>query len=223
MGKVTMQGVQKILHLDTTYDNFQTWEETLKFKVDGIQVKAIATHAWREESVRIILPFQVDGRDYHQGFRPPLIALSAAMISRRRLLAERGLTVRDDCIRMATNTYCYHATYLRLKPEIDRQQQAYFDMFRKKLNFLLQNKNKAEVKFSSAKAELRKKLHAGQLAPKIYQTMLEAIREEAEECSEKHSSLLFDVESKLEKIKWKILDEALDPATCQYLPPLRLR
>ena len=43
MGKVTMQGVQEILHLDVGYANFLTWEECLDFDVDGVQLKAIAT------------------------------------------------------------------------------------------------------------------------------------------------------------------------------------
>ena len=48
MENVTMEGVQKLLHLNAKYDNFPTWEEVLEFEVDGVSVKAIATHKWRE-------------------------------------------------------------------------------------------------------------------------------------------------------------------------------
>jgi hypothetical protein len=60
MGQVMMHGVQKLLHLDTTYDNFPTWEESLEFEVDSVHVKAVATHMWHEEIVRVVEPFEVE-------------------------------------------------------------------------------------------------------------------------------------------------------------------
>ena len=48
MGKFSMEGVQRIFHLDTEYEYFPTWEETLEFDINGVHAKAIATHAGRE-------------------------------------------------------------------------------------------------------------------------------------------------------------------------------
>ena len=65
--------------------------------------------------MRILKPFQVQGDEYGYSSRPPLMALEAAMLGRMNALVARGLSVRDDCIRMATETFREHSAYLRLK------------------------------------------------------------------------------------------------------------
>lgn len=221
MGKVTMEGVQKLLHLDTTYDNFPTWEENLEFEVDGIHVKAVATHRWREEMVRIVEPFEVEGHVYVQGFRPPLICLGAAMIARRNSLAARGLTERDDCIRLATNTYRMEATFLRIKPEIDRAQDEFLSVFRAELDMLLDESNQAKERLRTGRLVLRQQLHAQQLEPKQYAALLKPLQKEAEQRERKHYSLQFDVDCELRKIKMEFIDQAM-AAKVDQNQPLRL-
>ena len=210
MAKVTFDGVQKLLHLDVEYANFPTWEEVLEFEVDGVQVKAIATHAWRENSVRIIEPFEVEGRDYLHNFCPPLIALGAAMTGRAKSLAARGLTVRDDCIRMATYTYCEHSIYLRLKPEIDREQEAFYSVFRGEIEELLRASVHANDELVAQKRELKQKLKDEEIELRAYETVLRSLQKNADECRTKHFSLEFDVDLELREIKSKLTDFALN-------------
>ena len=209
MGNVTMQGVQKILHLDVQYPDFATWEETLDFEVDGVHVKAIATHKWREDTIRIVEPFDVEGDDYGYSCRPPLMALGAAMVGRKKSLAARGLTVRDDCIRMATGTYHQHSTYLRLKPEIDRAQEAFSSAFRDELENLFNADTRAQEHFRAQKLELRRKLRDKEIEPKPYQEILAGMKKEAEPSHEKYLTLQSKIARELENIKKAHIERAL--------------
>ena len=210
MAKVTFDSVQKLLHLDVVYANFPTWEEALEFEVDGVQVRAIATHAWRENSVRIIEPFEIEGRDYLHNFCPPLIALGAAMTGRARALAARGLTVRDDCIRMATYTYCEHSIYLRLKPEIDHEQEAFYSVFRDELEEFLKASAQANDELVNQKRELKQKLKNREIELRVYESTLKSLQKNADECRRKHFSLEFDVDLELREIKSKLTESALN-------------
>lgn len=209
MGKVTLEGVQKLLHLDVEYANFPTWEEVLDFEVDGVQVKAIAIHAWRESSVRIVEPFHAEGRDYGHNFCPPLIALGAAMIGRAKAMAARGLTVRDDCIHMATYTYCEHSTYLRLQPEIDLKQEAFYSVFRDDLESLLSESVKAKDHLDSQRRELRQKLRDKEIDLKSYEAIIKSLQKNADRCRSEYFSLKIDVEFELGEIKSGITHVAL--------------
>ena len=204
-----MQGVQKILHLDVQYPDFTTWEEILDFEVDGVQVQAIATHQWREDTVRILKPFQVEGDEYGYSCRPPLIALGAAMVGRRNALEARGLTVRDDCIRMATGTFREHSTYLRLKAEIDREQETFSSAFRDELENLFNADTKALEHFRAQKLELRRKLRDKQIEPKPYQETLAGIKKEAEPIHEKYLTLQSKIARELENIKTAHIERTL--------------
>lgn len=210
MGKVTFEGVQKLLHLDVEYANFPTWEEVLDFEVDGVQVKAIATHSWRQSSVRIVEPFQVEGLDYGHNFCPPVIALGAAMIGRAKALAARGLTVRDDCIYMATYTYCEHSTYLRFKPEIDREQVAFYSVFRDEIEGLLKASVHANDELVAQKKELKQKVKNREIELRAYESDLKSLQKNADQCRTKHFSLEFDVDLELREIKSKLTDFALN-------------
>ena len=210
MAKVTFDGVQKLLHLDVEYANFPTWEEVLEFEVDGVQVKAIATHAWRENSVRIVEPFEVEGRDYLHNFCPPLIALGVAMTGRAKSLAARGLTVRDDCIHMAIYTYCEHSIYLRLKPEIEREQEDFYTVFRDKIEGLLRASVHANDELVAQKRELKQKLRDKEIELRAYETVLKRLQRNADECRTKHFSLEFDVDLEVREIKSKLTEFALN-------------
>ena len=221
MGNLTMEGVQKLLNLDAKYDNFPTWEEALEFEVDGVSVKAIATHKWREEIVRIVAPFEIEGDEYLQGLRPPLMCLGASMIARRKSLASQGLTERDDCIRMATNTYRHEATYLRIKPEIDTAQEEFLSVFRDELDSLLNESNQAKERLRRGRLVLRQQLHSQQLEQKQYAALLKPLQKEAEQCERIHYRLQFDVDYELRKIKMAFIHLVMQ-AKININPPLRL-
>lgn len=209
MGKVTMQGVQKILHLDVQYPDFATWEEILDFEVDGVQVQAIASHQWREDTIRIFKSFQVEGDEYGYSCRPPLMALGAAMVGRRNPLAARGSTVRDDCIRMATGTFREHSTYLRLKAEIDREQEAFSSAFRDELENLFNADTRAQEHFRAQKLELRRKLRDKEIEPKPHQEILAGMKKKAEPSHEKYLTLQSKIARELENIKRLHIERAL--------------
>jgi len=209
MGNVTMQGVQKLLHLDVEYPNFQAWEEVLQFEVDGVAVKAIATHAWRGDSIKLAQPFEVEGDQYGYSCRPPLIALGAAMLGRQRSLAARGLTVRDDCIRMAKAAYREHAAYLRLLPEIEREQQAFVSVFREELDALSNEDALAQERFKAGRLALRRKLSDKEIEPKAYQEALESLKKQADLVHEKYFMLQSDVQRELQEIKAAHVKRAL--------------
>jgi hypothetical protein len=209
MGKVTMQGVQAMLHLDVQYPDFATWEEVLDFEVDGVQVQAIATHKWREDIVRIVKPFQIEGDEYGYSWRPPLMALGAAMLGRRSALAARGSSVRDDCIRMATGAYREHAIYLRLKPQIEREQAAFSSQRRDELQRLASEAARAQEHFRAQRLELRRKLQSKEIEPKAYQLSLRSLQEPAQACQGKYHALQARIERGLQEIKMKIIRRAL--------------
>src|SRR5438309_235797 len=122
MNNVTLEGVQRLLRLDVDYPSFPTWVEVLQFEVDGgVLVKAVATHSWRRETVKVIEPFEIEGSAYHQGYEPPFFALGFSMLKHRESLEKRGMTLTDESIRMATITYQRHRAYLLSKLIIDAE------------------------------------------------------------------------------------------------------
>lgn len=221
MGQVSAQGLQKILHLNVKYDFFPAWEETLEFEVDGVCVKAIARHQWRGDTVRIVAPFEVLGNDYRQSCWPPMLALGAVMIARQKRLAAEGLSVSDDCIRMARNTYRLHATYLRLKPEIDSAQEAFAGVFRDELAALNQALVNAKDSLRIAKQGWRQQLHAQQLSNQQYANLLKPLQEVVKRCESKLWNLQWDVARELRAIKALTIHRALQ-GKIEDTAPLRL-
>lgn len=222
MGKLKMQAVQKVLHLDTRYENFETWDEALDFDVDGVRVKAIATHRWREDTVRVVSPFEAEGEDYLQGFRPPLMAVALAMKARQQRLQTQGLTVREDCIRMATNTYRMHATYLRIKPQIDREQQQYARAHRAKLARSVAEGALAQERLGAEKSVLRQQLRHQGLDPKAYQASLTGLKKEARQAQGKAWGLESDMETEFNRIKMRLIHQALETPS-EVPAPLSLK
>ncbi len=123
------------------------------------------------------------------------------MVGRRNALAARGLTVRDNCIRMATSTYRQHATYLRLKPEIDQAQSAFSGAYREELENLFNADTRAQEHFKAQKLELRRQLRDKAIEPKSYQETLEGLKKQAALSHEKYSLLESKISRKLEEIK----------------------
>ena len=101
MGYLPIAGVQKIFHLDVAYPQFPTREEILEFFVDGVKVTAIANHAWRRISVKIIEPFQITAWTYF----PPFFGLGFFMLKRQAELAQKGITSREDFITRSRSAY----------------------------------------------------------------------------------------------------------------------
>ena len=201
-----------------SYPFFKTWEESLEFQVDGISVQAVATHSFREDRVRIVEPFEVEGSVYLQGFRPPLIALQAAMMSRRRSLELRGMTVKDDCIRLATNLYRLHATYLRIKPEIDDAKEKFLLEFRDELSEFQRQHEEALVKFYSERAFLRKRLRAGIIQIFEYNQTFNSLRNALKRSTEPYQTLESKVNFELERIERVLIHARLTTPTFEPAP-----
>ena len=110
---ISLEKVQALLGLHQPYPYFPTWDEVLEFDVDGVYVKAIATHAWRGESVNIVEPFAVKGAQYNESVFPPLFALAFSMNARKAALARQSLAKRDDSLAMARRIYRKHCDALQ--------------------------------------------------------------------------------------------------------------
>ena len=131
------------------------------------------------------------------------------MIARRKSLAARGLTERDDCIRLATNTYRLEATYLRIKPEIDRAQEEFLNVFHAELDMLLNESNQAKERLRTGRLALRQQLHTQQLEQKQYEALLKPLQMETEQCELRHYSLQFDVDCELREMKMEFINRAM--------------
>lgn len=208
MSSLRLEAVQKLLNIHATYDYFPDWHEALEFNVDGIAVKAVAIHKWRYESIKVLEPFEVGGVEYGEGTQPPLFVLGISMLGRQTRLAECGLTVRDDCIRMAANTYLMHAAYLRLKPRIDIAQEEYLSEFRDQLKTLFDNNTKVQAVLDEKKKALRKQFRTGQIDQKTYQPALEELKSQASESNRAYSDLKYKVDRGLREIKMTMIRES---------------
>lgn len=209
MGTVSLEGAQKLLHLDVDYPYFQTYEEVLEFEVDGVKVKAIARHAWRHETIKLIEPFEVEGSVYKQVQEPPFFALGISMLKHRESLAKNGLTLTDESIRMATIVYRRHAVYLTNKTTIDAEQDAYLSGFREKLSSLYANDDKIQSRIVKEKCALRREFKLGKISQKDYQNLSKKLKSESLDSSHPYSTLKREVEMKLESIKQSIIDKVL--------------
>ena len=120
-----------------------------------------------------------------------------------------GLTERDDCIQQATHAYRREATYFRIKPEVDREQEEFLSVFCSELEMLLNESNQAKVRLRTERRVLLQQLHAHELDPKKYQTLLTILQKEAEHFYSKYSSLQSDVDRELDLIKMKFIGRAM--------------
>lgn len=209
MSNVSLESVQKILHLDVAYPYFPTWEEILEFEVDGVEVKAIATHRWRRKFIQIIEPFEITAWT----FEPPLIALGVSMLHRQAALDKKGMTEREDCILRTKNAYLRHVTYLHLKPQIDIAQEEFMSVFRDEMQSLEATDLNVQARVTHEKCELRRKLKADKIGQKELQIALKQLSKEAFDASFPFSDLKRQVEMELGDIKHSMIDQVLSDET----------
>lgn len=205
MSQRNFEAVQQVLNLDVSYPTFSAWEEKLEFVVDGVAVKAIVSHAWRNITILIISPFEL----LVWNFEPPLIGLSAAMLSRQASLEKRNITDTEDCLVKAKEAYLRHVAYLRLKPEIDVVQAEFIKKFAGKLKLRLLELNTVESRTALEKSAVRIKFKLGEIDQKEYQTVLKRLDAHACEALHAISNLKYKVDRGLEEIKNSMMDKAL--------------
>lgn len=205
MSQRNFEAVQQVLNLDVPYPNFPAWDEKLEFVVDGVVVKAIAKRTSRNLIVLIISPFQLAAWT----FEPPLIALGAAMLSRRASLEKRGITDAEDCLIRVKKAYLTHVAYLRLKPQIDAVQAEFIKKFAGKLDARLLESNTVQARITLEKSAVRIKFKSGEIDQKEYQTVLKRLDADACEASHAYSNLKYKVDRGLEEIKNSMMDKEL--------------
>ena len=203
MGYLPIAGVQKIFHLDVAYPQFPTREEILEFFVDGVKVTAIANHAWRRISVKIIEPFQITAWTYF----PPFFGLGFFMLQREAELVEKGIASREDFILRARSAYLRHVAYLRLKPQVDAAQEEFMSVFSDDLQSLGATDLAVKDRVSSQKRELRRNLKADQITQRQIQIAFKQLDKEAWDASSPYSDLKRQVDDALEEIKESIVDQ----------------
>ena len=205
MSQRNFEAVQQVLNLDVPYPNFPAWEEKLELVVDGVAVKAIVSHAWRNITILIISPFEL----LAWTFEPPLIALGAAMKHRQASLREKGIKETEDHLLRTKKAYLHHVAYLRLKPQIDAAQDAFIKRFVGKLGSRLSFSNSVRTRTSLERSAVRSKFKSGAIDQKEYQTVLKRLDAQACEASHAYSNLKYKVDRGLEDIKNSMMDKAL--------------
>lgn len=205
MSNLSLEGVQKLLHLDVDYPYFQTYEEILEFDVEGVIVRAVALIKWRCIVINIVEPFQI----LAWNFEPPFIVLGVVMLHRQEALLKKGMTNRDDFIEKTRDAYSRHALYLRLKPEIDVAQEEFMSVFREELQSLEATNLDVQARVSHEKIELRKKLKSDQISQKELQIALRQLSKEAFDANFPFCDLNRQVEMALADIKDSMIEQAL--------------
>jgi hypothetical protein len=211
MGDFFLEGVQKILHLDLAYPDFQTWEETLEFDVVGVKVKALATHSWRRIVIHIIEPFSI----LAWYFEPPLFALGFSMLQRQIDLKIKGFSERDDCIQRAKKAYIRHAAYLRFKPKIDAAQEEFFREYRDELASLKLVSLDVEARVALKKVELRRAFKTGKIGQTEYQSSLKQQATLTWNARLPYFDLQRKVDHQLSDIKNSMIDQILSDESKQ--------
>lgn len=205
MSQRNFEAVQQVLNLDAPYPNFSPWEENFEFVDDGVVVKAIVKHAWRNLTILIISPIEL----LAWNFEPPLIALGAAMLNRQASLQKRGITDAEDCLAKAKDAYLKHVAYLLLKPKIDAVQAEFIRKFAGKLESRLLESDRIRTRVTLEKSVVRIKFKSGEIGQKEYQIALKKLEAQAVEASLSYSTLKYKVDRGLEDIKDSVMDKAL--------------
>lgn len=203
MSHISIDKVRKIFHLDVPYPQFPTRREILEFDVDGVKVKAIATHAWRSITVDIIEPFQINAWTVF----PPFIALGFFMLMREAKLLQAGMTSRDEFILHARSAYLSHVTYLKLKPRIDAAHENFVSVFQDDLQSLKDTELRVKSSVSRQRSELRRKLQRDQITQRDLQAAFKQLGKEASHSSCAYSDLKRQVDNALEEIKYSMVNQ----------------
>lgn len=180
------------------------WEEDLQFEVDGVTVKAHASYLGRGVKVVVLEPYKLDALN----MMPPLFAAGHAMRARLVELDRLGVTETQDSIRHAKNAYLEHLTYLKLKPEIDKLEEAYLRTVQDELNTLKAIVETEATHFQQEKARLRKAHMAGAISEQQRSVEVKKLEEVLTSAREAHGRLAGQVTSDLKIIKRDFLEQA---------------
>lgn len=205
MGSVTLEGVQKLLHLDIDYPQFPSYEQHFEFLVDGVRVCASANVSWRRITIYITEPFEILALDY----QPPIFALGVMMVRRREILARDNKSELDDFIERTREAYIRHVTFLRFKPIIDNAQNEFLSVFSDELDSLKTVDDQTEAHVNLATSILRKKFKSGDITQKDFQMEVKILKEESFNANFLYWSLLGQVEIELDEIKSSMINQEL--------------
>lgn len=205
MGSVSLEDVQKILHLNVPYPQFKSYDQPFEFVVNTVTVKAIAKVSWRRIVIYITEPFEILAWDC----QPPLFALGVMMVRRREILVRDGKSEVVDYIERTREAYIRHITYLRLKSEIDAAQASIFKKHGAELQKLKVIYESLRGRVAIRKTELRLQFKADLIAQKPYQSELKVLKNEEFDALCAHSNLERKIEMKLDDVKQKMIDAGL--------------
>lgn len=204
MGSISLDKVQKLLHLDVPYPQFPSYEQKFEFVVDGVLVRAVALVKWRSIQIDIIEPFKIEA--WH--FYPPSFAIEYSSVCRREVLKDRGISEVEDFIEKTKVAYQRHVTYLRLKSKIDAAQLPIVNRHSAELQRLKSVYESVRGRVAVRKCELRLQFKADLIAQKPYQLELKVLKNEVFDALCAHSNLERKIEMKLEDVKQKMIDTA---------------
>jgi len=206
MSSVSLEGVQKILHLDVPYPQFKSYDQPFEFVVNTVTVKAIAKVSWRRIVIYITDPFEILAWDCQF----PLFSLGVMMLKRKEILARDGKSELDDYIERTREAYIRHVTYLQLKPQIDAAQSPILNKHGAELQRLKLIYELVRGRVAIRKSELRLQFKADLVGQKPYQSELKVLKNEEFEARYAHSNLEREIEINLGAMKQKMIDAALD-------------
>lgn len=205
MGSISLEKVQKLLHLDVAYPYFDNYEKVLDFFVDAVRVRAVALVTWRSIQIDITEPFQIEA----WSFFPPSFAIELVSVRRKEILKSRGISETDDFTEKAKIAYQRHVTYLRLKPKIDMAQDEFLSVFREELESLKMIDDQTKAHADLYVSILRKKFKSGAITQKDYQIQVKRLKEESFNANLSYWSLLRQVEIERDEIKSSIINQEL--------------
>lgn len=205
MGSISLEKVQKLLHLDTEYPYFNNYERTLEFSVEGVTVKAIAFVKWRSIRIDIIEPFLIEA----WRFEPPSFAIEYMSVRRREVMKDRKVSDLEDFVQHAKEAYIRHVTYLRLKSQIDIAQDEFLSVFQDELDSLKTVDDHTKANVDLATSILRKKFKSGALTQKDFQMQVKKLKEEALNAHMSHWTLFRQVEMEIEEITSAMINQEL--------------
>lgn len=205
MGSISLESVQKLLHLDVPDPQFAAYEVSFEFMVDSVLVKAISYVSWRTTEIRIIDPFAILAWDSS----PPLFALGVMRAGKKFIQERDGTTDLDEYIKNARVAYSRHVTYLRLKTEIDSAQEDFLCVFREDILLLETIYSNVTASVATDKIRLRQLLKSHEIDKKQYQAKLKLLSSEAFDASYHLTDLKRQVQLELDDIKRVLIDQGL--------------
>lgn len=205
MGSASLEGVQRLLHLDVDYPQFKSYVLNLEFEVDSVTVRAVANVSWRGIQVDITVPWQILAYD----FQPPLFALQIMALRRREILKNKGITEIEDFIERCKIAYHRHGAYLRVKDQIGQAQDDFMCVFREEIQLLEKVNNNVSARVTFEKSTLRRRLKSLEIDQTHYQAAMKLLTKEASDASYKLNDLTRQVNMELDLIQFQMINQAL--------------